>query len=132
MHDRREFMLGATAGAGAVALLSAEAAEAATLAPTVSFNVIYPNHEGARFDIGYYRSTHIPLVEKIMKPASTLLIEGIAAGGTPPPYAMIAHFQFASIEALQAALANPGMAELRTDLAKFTDIKPTILMGKSL
>ena len=44
---------------------------------------------------------------------------------------MIAHFQFPSAEALQAALANPGMTEVRADIAKFTDIAPTIMMGKS-
>jgi uncharacterized protein (TIGR02118 family) len=101
-------------------------------APNASFNVLYPNHEGARFDMGYYRSTHIPLVEKLMKPAHTLLIEGVPMGGALAPYAMIAHFQFASPEALQAALANPAMGELRADLPKFTDIKPVIMMGKSL
>jgi len=52
-------------------------------------------------------------------------------GTTPAPYAMIAHFQFPSAEALQAAVANPAMAEVRADVAKFTDIKPTIMFGKS-
>lgn len=131
MRNRRDFLVGATAGAGAMAVLSSATAEAAMAAPSVSFNVLYPKQEGARFDIGYYRSTHIPLVEKIMKPASTLLIEGVPMGTTAPPYAMIAHFEFASAEALQVALANPAMAELRADLPKFTDIKPVILLGKS-
>jgi uncharacterized protein (TIGR02118 family) len=130
MRNRRDFLVGATAGAGAMAMLSSTA-EAAMAAPSVSFNVLYPNHDGARFDIGYYRSTHIPLVEKIMKPTGTLLIEGVPMGANAPPYAMIAHFEFASAEALQAALADPAMAELRADLPKFTDIKPVILMGKS-
>jgi uncharacterized protein (TIGR02118 family) len=45
---------------------------------------------------------------------------------------MIAHFQFASLEAVNAALANPAMPEVRADVAKFTDIKPTIMLGKSV
>jgi uncharacterized protein (TIGR02118 family) len=45
---------------------------------------------------------------------------------------MIAHFQFPSSEAIKAALANPAMAEVRADVAKFTDIKPTVMLGKSL
>ena len=52
-------------------------------------------------------------------------------GTAAAPYAMIAHFQFASAEAVKAALANPAMAEVRADVAKFTDIKPTIMLGKS-
>jgi uncharacterized protein (TIGR02118 family) len=130
MLSRREFGLGAASGVGAVTLLSSEAALAAS-GLTVSFNVVYPNQEGARFDIAYYRTTHIPLVMKIMKADKVILIEGVPNGAAPPPYAMIAHFQFASTEALQAALANPAMAELRADLPRFTDIRPTIMLGKS-
>jgi hypothetical protein len=44
---------------------------------------------------------------------------------------MIAHFQFPSIEALTAARTNPAMAEVRADIPRFTDIKPTIMIGKS-
>jgi hypothetical protein len=45
---------------------------------------------------------------------------------------MIAHFKFASAEAIKTALANPAMADVRADIPKFTDIKPTVMMGKSL
>ena len=67
-----------------------------------------------------------------MKAASVLLIEGVPMNGAAAPYAMIAHFQFASSEALKAGLADPGMVEVRADVAKFTDIKPTVMLGKSL
>jgi predicted thioesterase len=45
---------------------------------------------------------------------------------------MIAHFEFASSEVLQAGLDDPGMAEVRADVAKFTDIEPTVMLGKSV
>ena len=98
----------------------------------MSLNVIYPNHEGARFDTGYYRSTHLPLAMKVMKASSVLLIEGVPNGTSAAPYAMIAHFQFPSADALKAALANPAMADVRADVPKFTDIRPTVMLGKSL
>ncbi len=98
----------------------------------MSFNVIYPNHEGARFDTAYYKDTHIPLVMRVMNAASVTLTEGVPMGATPAPFAMIAHFQFASAEALDAALANPAMAELRADVPRFTDIRPTIMRGRPL
>jgi uncharacterized protein (TIGR02118 family) len=69
---------------------------------------------------------------KVMKAASVTLIEGVPMNGSAAPYAMIAHFQFASSEAVKAALANPAMAEVRADVPKFTDIKPTVMLGKSL
>lgn len=130
MLNRRDFVWGAATGVGAMAALSFETAEAAQ--STMSLTVIYPNHEGAEFDTSYYRSTHIPLVMKVMRADSVVLIEGVPMGDAPAPYAMIAHIQFPSSEALQAGLANPGMAEVRADVANFTDIEPTVMLGRSL
>ncbi len=131
MVNRRDFMWGAATGVGAMMLMSPEMLQAAA-EPTMSLNVIYPNHDGARFDTSYYRSSHIPLAMKVMNAASVILIEGVPNGSTAAPFAMIAHFQFASSEALKAALGNPAMADLRADVARFTDIKPTVMLGKSL
>ena len=131
MLNRRDFVWGAVAGVGAMTVMSSEIVKGAQ-EPTMSLNVIYPNHEGARFDTGYYRSTHIPLAMKVMKASSVILIEGVPNGTSAAPYAMIAHFQFPSSDALKAALANPAMAEVRADVPKFTDIKPTVMLGKSL
>ena len=130
MLNRRDLILGVATSVGAMTVISSETAKAAP-EPTMSLNVIYPNHDGARFDTSYYRSTHIPLAMKVMKADSVILIEGLPMGGSAAPYAMIAHFQFASSEAITAALANPGMAEVRADVARFTDIKPTVMLGKS-
>ena len=129
MLDRRSFVLGAATGVGAMTVMSSEMVQAA--AETLSLNVIYPNHDGARFDMRYYRDTHIPLAMKVMKADGVILIEGVPMGASAAPYAMIAHFQFASPEALKAALDNPRMAEVRADVATFTDIKPTVMLGKS-
>ena len=131
MQNRRDFMRGAATSVGAMTVMSSEMVKAAQ-GPTMSLNVLYPNRDGARFDANYYRSTHIPLAMKVMKAASVILIEGVPMGSAAAPYAMIAHFQFASSEAVKAALADPAMAEVRADVAKFTDIKPTVMLGKSL
>ena len=131
MLNRRGFIRGAATGVGAMTIMSSEMVNAAA-EPTMSLNVIYPNQDGARFDTSYYRSTHIPLAMKVMNAASVILIEGVPNGSSAAPYAMIAHFQFASSEALKAALANPAMAEVRADVARFTDIKPTVMLGKTL
>ncbi len=130
MMNRRDFVWGAATGVGAMTVMSADLVEAAD--PTMSLNVIYPNRDGARFDANYYRATHIPLAMKVMKATSVLLIEGVPMGTTAAPYAMIAHFQFPSLAALQAAVADPAMAEVRADVATFTDIAPTVMLGKSV
>jgi uncharacterized protein (TIGR02118 family) len=130
MVNRRGFMVRGTTGFGAMVVMSSGVVEAAP-EQTMSLNVIYPNHEGARFDTAYYRATHIPMAMKVMKADKVILIEGVPMETAAPPYVMIAHFQFASPEALQAAVAQPGMAEVRADVARFTDIKPTVMVGKS-
>lgn len=131
MLNRRDFMWGAAGTVGATAAMSSGMVTAAA-EPTMSLNVVYPTHDGAKFDTSYYKATHIPLAMKVMKATSVMLIEGVPNGTTAPPYAMIAHFQFASAEALKAGLSNPAMADVRADIAKFTDIKPVIMLGKSL
>ena len=131
MVNRRGFMVRGATGLGAMAVMSSGMVEAAP-PQTMSLNVIYPNHDGARFDTTYYRATHIPLAMKVMKADKVILIEGVPMGTNPAPYAMIAHFQFASAAALQAGLADPGMAGVRADVAKFTDIQPTVMLGKTV
>src|SRR5262245_47942900 len=131
MLKRRGFLLSAATSVGATAVLSSGSVAAAA-EPKMSLNVLYPNHDGARFDTSYYRSSHIPLAMKVMKAAKVVLIEGVPMGATPAAFAMIAHFQFASSDAMTGGLADPGMADVRADVAKFTDIKPTVMLGKSL
>jgi len=131
MLKRRGFLLSAATSVGATAVLSSGSVAAAA-EPKMSLNVLYPNHDGSRFDTSYYRSTHIPLAMKVMKADSVLLIEGVPMAGAAAPFAMIAHFEFTSAEAMNAGLASPEMAEVRADVARFTDIKPTVMLGKSL
>jgi uncharacterized protein (TIGR02118 family) len=134
MLSRRDFgrtaMAGAVTGTAALAAMASGTAQAAG-GSVFSVNVLYPHHPGAKFDHAYYRATHIPMVREIMKPLDVVLVEGVATPAGPAPFVMIAHIQFASLEALQASQTNPRMPELRDDLAKFTDIKPTILIGRT-
>lgn len=129
MKNRRGFFLGATAALGAAALMSCAPKPSDAPPPTESFIVLYPSQEGARFDMEYYRDSHIPLVARVMNPANVILVEGAPLGDAAAPYVMIAHFQFASAEDLDAALAKPEMAEIRADVPAFTDIRPTVMRG---
>ena len=73
MLNRRDFIAAAAASFGAAAAISSGETQAAE--PVMSLNVVYLNHDGAKFDAGYYRSSHIPLVTKVMEPANVTLIE---------------------------------------------------------
>lgn len=95
-------------------------------------SVLYPNHDGAKFDATYYKATHAELAKSIWNPDRVELIEGQAMGGGNPPFALVANFHFASAEALGAAMTNPRMGELQADVPNFTDITPTIMIGRAL
>ena len=128
MTNRRTFI---AATAAATTAMAADAVKGSP-EPKMSLNVVYPNQEGSRFDLDYYRSTHIPMAMKVMKADSVELIEGVPNGTSPPPIVMIAQFRFASPDALKAALANPAMADVRADVAKFTGIRPAAMVGRTL
>lgn len=94
--------------------------------------VLYPRHDGARFDAAYYRDTHCAMVEDFWHPDAITLVEGVGTpGGGPAPFAMIAHFHFASTEAMGAALADPRTAQLVADVPNFTDIQAAMMIGKA-
>ncbi|MBS0284501.1 MAG: EthD family reductase [Proteobacteria bacterium] len=95
-------------------------------------SVIYPNHDGARFDSAYYRDHHAKLAQEVWQPERVELIEGQPMGGAPSPFALIAHFHFASPEALGAAMASPRRGELQADIVNFTDIAPQVMIGRTL
>jgi uncharacterized protein (TIGR02118 family) len=137
MTNRRHFITSGALGLGAFTAASTALADAdgggerKAATATASLNVIYPARDGARFDMSYYRSSHIPLAMRVMQADRVLLIEGVPNGDKAPPYLMICHFEFASAAALQAAVAQPDMAKVRADVANFTDIKPDVMLGRS-
>ena len=95
--------------------------------------VLYPNHEGARFDARYYADHHAKLAADIWSPEKVELVEGVGgAGGGASPYALVAHFHFASAEAMGQAMASDRRPELVADIPNFTDITPQIMIGRAL
>lgn len=95
--------------------------------------VLYPNHEGARFDARYYADHHAKLASEVWSPDKVDLVEGVSGpSGGASPYALVAHFHFASPEALSAAMTSPRMGELAADVPNCTDITPQIMIGRPL
>ncbi|MDB5969245.1 MAG: ethyl tert-butyl ether degradation protein EthD [Hydrocarboniphaga sp.] len=95
----------------------------------IKVSVMYPSGKDAKFDIGYYTGTHMPLVQARLGAALKKIAveEGLAGGapGAPPPYAAFGHLYFDSVEAFQAAF-GPHANEIMGDLPNFTNIQPTI------
>jgi uncharacterized protein (TIGR02118 family) len=90
-------------------------------------SVMYPNQEGARFDIDYYRTTHMDLVVRHLKPfglVRTEVLKGLSGGGgQPAPYICIGNLYFDTIDGYEKGVAASGGA-LRADIPNFTNVAP--------
>jgi uncharacterized protein (TIGR02118 family) len=90
-------------------------------------SVMYPNQPGAKFDFDYYRSTHMKLVEKHMKPfglQKTGVERGIDDGaGQPAPYLCIGHLYFDRADGYDQGIKEAAPV-LRGDAVNYTNITP--------
>jgi len=88
---------------------------------------MYPNREGTRFDLGYYRTTHMALVAKHLKPfglIKTEVLKGLSnGGGQPAPYVCIGSLYFETVDGYEKGIAASAGA-LRGDIPNFTDLTP--------
>jgi len=95
----------------------------------IKLTILYPNADGAHFDMDYYLQTHVPMSSQLLSPACKgySVDEGVggAPPGAPPPYLAITHLVFDSIEAFIAAFM-PHAEALQGDIPKFTNTQPII------
>lgn len=93
----------------------------------IKVSVMYPYSEGASFDMNYYRSTHIPLVEELLGDAlqSSAVDAGIAGGapGEPAPFMAMGHLIFESLESFQRAF-GPKAKQILADISNYTNVQP--------
>ena len=90
-------------------------------------SVMYPNQSNARFDFDYYKTKHMDIVKKHLKPfglIKTDVDKGISGGGDQPaPYICIGNLYFESREGYDLGIAEVGTL-IRGDISNFTDITP--------
>lgn len=91
----------------------------------IRVSVLYPKTEGATFDHDYYRDSHVPLAVKTWGLAGAEIDKGING-----PYEAAVHFTFDSMEAMGAAMANPGTADVQADVANYTTIVPEMQISE--
>ena len=95
--------------------------------------MLYPNKDGAKFDMNYYLTKHIPLVrERCGAAVKAVTVEqGLAGGapGSPAAFAAIAHIGFVGLAELQSALGAHA-AELMADIPNFTNVEPVLQVSE--
>jgi uncharacterized protein (TIGR02118 family) len=88
---------------------------------------MYPNEEGVKFDLEYYRTTHMDLVKKHLKAfglVKTSVDKGISGGGDQPaPYVCVGNLYFESQEGYDKGMAEAASI-LRGDIPNFTNVTP--------
>ena len=99
----------------------------------IKVSVLYPNRAGTRFDIAYYCSRHMPLVQRLLGSSlkGVAVDQGIGGDqpGAPAPYAAMGHLLFDSVEAFQTSF-GPHVAELMADIPNYTNSEPSIQISE--
>ena len=87
----------------------------------IRLSVFYPSTDGATFDHDYYRNQHVPLAVKTWGTDGAEIDRGVDG-----PYVAAVHFTFDSLEAMGAAMAVDGTADVLADVANYTSITPVL------
>jgi uncharacterized protein (TIGR02118 family) len=99
----------------------------------INLSVLYPHKDGARFDLDYYLTKHMPLVRERCGAAlkAVSVEQGLAgvAPDSPPAFVAVTHLGFASVDELQSVLGAHG-AELMADVPNFTNIEPALQVSE--
>ena len=98
----------------------------------IKVSVMYPNSAGARFDMAYYTSKHMPMVQKKVSTCKGIAAEKGVAGGAPgsqPTYIAVGHLLFDSVEAFQSGF-GPHAGEILADIPNYTNTQPVIQISE--
>ncbi len=100
----------------------------------VALTVLY--QQGVPFDMDYYTSRHLPLVERVMKPLGMIRAEVhreiVNMDRSPAAHQVVASLYFESAAALRGALRNPAAAEVTGDVKHFYPEQPEFRIAQVL
>ena len=99
----------------------------------VEVGVMYPNHEGTKFDMTYYINRHIPMVRQLLGSAlrGVSVEQGISGEepGSPAPYVAMGHLLFDSVEAFQTSF-GPRAQAIMEDIPNYTNSEPIVQISE--
>ena len=99
----------------------------------IKVSVLYPNNEGATFDLKYYLDKHVPMVqEKLGDACKKADVDKGLSGGAPgsqATYVLMCHLYFDSVEAFQNSF-GPNAEEIMADIPNYTNTQPVIQISE--
>lgn len=91
----------------------------------IDVSVLWSNGENAALDQEYYLNKHIPMLRELLgdKLKKVEVHRGVGGltPGSEPPYLVMTHLQFESLDDFQAGFAEHGR-QIQADEANFTNI----------
>jgi len=95
----------------------------------IKVGVFYPAAAGATFDMEYYRTKHVPMVQKLLGTAckGAAIEQGLSGAepGSPPTYVAMGHLFFESMSDFQKSFGSHA-AEIVADVPNYTNVQPII------
>ena len=97
-----------------------------------TITVLYENVDDATFDLNYYMTKHMPLVDAKFKPFGIKGWRVLKAVGTPfggkPAYSIIANLEFDTADQFRAAVAAES-GPVFGDVPNFSNKSPVVVIG---
>jgi uncharacterized protein (TIGR02118 family) len=95
--------------------------------------VLYPNGPDTKFDMAYYTSKHLPMVQRKCGAACKSIAAdyGLSGGepGTKPIYIAAGYLTFDSVDSFQKSF-GPHAPEIMADIERYTNVQPVIMIGE--
>jgi uncharacterized protein (TIGR02118 family) len=114
-------------------LTASHAVRAAQEKAMIKVTILYPNGPGTTFDMAYYTSKHMPMVQKKCAPACKSIAADLGIGGaepgSKPAYIAIGYLTFESVDAFQKAF-GPHAKEILADIPNYTNAQPVIQISE--
>jgi uncharacterized protein (TIGR02118 family) len=97
----------------------------------IRVSVMYPNREGATFDMDYYCRNHMALVQRLLGDAlkGVSADHGVSSPEAPAPYLAMGHMLFESVAAFRAAI-GPHLPALMADIPNYTNAQPVLQVSE--
>lgn len=89
----------------------------------IRVSVMYPKSDGATFDMEYYKTKHMEIVDRTMKPSKWEIDQGVDG-----PYLAVGHLFYDSMEALGAGMGDAS--EAMADVANFTNAQAAMQISE--
>lgn len=99
----------------------------------IKVTIMYPNGEDKTFDMDYYKSKHMPMLQELYGDALKLIeIDKGIAGRTPDeaiPYLAIGYLHFDNLKAYQEGVVQ-HIEQIRADIPNYTNIIPVVQISE--